>query len=98
VFESGWKAGDGKDQVGAFRAIPEPFRGRTTNRKKAELVMERAKLSVFKMSTIRTQADSHASGTRLLTYGRHCIPASITSRKSRASIFQGDHSKVILQE
>ena len=49
IFGNKWKPGKGKDQVGAFRAIPRPFTGKIKTRKDAQIVMERAKLGWFKM-------------------------------------------------
>jgi hypothetical protein len=54
VFERGWKAGKGRDQVEAFRAIPRPFTGRIMTRNNAETVMEKAKTIVFKMTNEQT--------------------------------------------
>jgi hypothetical protein len=54
VFQNKWKAASGKDQIEAFRAIPEPFRGRITSRKKAQTVMEKTKLIVFEMTNKQT--------------------------------------------
>jgi hypothetical protein len=44
-----WTAGDGSDQIGAFRQIPRPFRGKIRTRADAEKVIEKAKVDVFRM-------------------------------------------------
>ena len=49
VFGHKWKPGKGKDQVGTFRAIPQPFTGKIKTRKDAQVVMDRAKLGWSKM-------------------------------------------------
>jgi hypothetical protein len=49
IFGDKWKPGKGKDQVAAFRAIPQPFTGKIKTRKDAQIVMERAKLGWFRM-------------------------------------------------
>jgi hypothetical protein len=49
VFGNGWSAGDGKDQIEAFRQIPRPFTGKILTRADAERVMEKAKVELFRM-------------------------------------------------
>lgn len=49
VFGQLWIAGDGRDQIEAFRQIPRPFRGKIQTRADAERVIEKAKLHVIRM-------------------------------------------------
>jgi hypothetical protein len=37
IFENKWKSGKGKDQIAAFRAIPQPFAGKIRTRKDARI-------------------------------------------------------------
>ena len=50
VFGRAWKAGDGENQIEAYRAIPAPFTGRLIgNPKELEKAIEQAKLDFFLM-------------------------------------------------
>jgi hypothetical protein len=49
VFGDRWSAGDGKDQIEAFRQIPQPSPGGIKSRADAERAMEKAKVDVFRM-------------------------------------------------
>jgi hypothetical protein len=49
VFREQWSAGDGADQIEAFRQIPRPFIGETRTRAAAERVIQKAKLDVLRM-------------------------------------------------
>jgi hypothetical protein len=49
VFGELWTAGNGRDQIEAFRQIPSPFRGKILTRTDAEKVIEKAKVDLFRM-------------------------------------------------
>ena len=49
VFWEQWSAGDGRDQVEAFRQIPRPYRGQIRTRADVERIIEKAKVDLFRM-------------------------------------------------
>ena len=49
VFGELWTAGNGRDQIEAFRQIPSPFRGKILTRTDAEKAIEKAKVDLFRM-------------------------------------------------
>lgn len=49
IFGEQWNAGDGRDQIEAFRQIPRPSRGKITTRAEAERLIEKAKVDPFRM-------------------------------------------------
>lgn len=49
IFREQWSAGNGRDQIEAFRQIPRPYRGQTRTRADVERIIEKAKVDLFKM-------------------------------------------------
>jgi hypothetical protein len=56
VFGELWTAGDGRDQIEAFRQIPRPFRGKVLNRADAEKVIENGKVDLFRIEQAALRA------------------------------------------
>ena len=49
VFGSKWQASRGKDQIGAYRAIPKPFAGPVKTRPDAKIVMDQVRIDFLNM-------------------------------------------------
>ena len=49
IFREQWSAGNGRDQIEAFRQIPRPYRGQTRTPADVERIIEKAKVDLFKM-------------------------------------------------